>query len=114
GITVFAPDNTAFQAISSSLGSLSSNVTALTTVIGNHIINGTTVYSPSIFNGTVITSSQGENLTFTTNSSGAFVSSGQSTAQIVQTDILTENGVVHVINGVLLNTDSDQGAASSA
>jgi len=37
GVTIFAPDNTAFGAINSSLASLASNVTALSILIGNHV-----------------------------------------------------------------------------
>lgn len=48
------------------------------------------------------------------NATGHFVTSGNVTAQIVQPDVLLPNGVLHVIDRVLLNTQIDSGAASSA
>ena len=136
GYTFFAPNDGAIAAAASSLAGIESNTTALRTVLQNHvgalpryayrlrwltqfryqIINGTSVYSPSFFNTsrTTYTSSAGQTLTFTTNSTGTYVQSGNSQARIVQTDVLVNNGVLHVIDGVLVNSQSDPGAASSA
>ncbi|KAL0579085.1 hypothetical protein V5O48_002927 [Marasmius crinis-equi] len=112
GFTFFVPNNAALQAAQSSLASLQSNATAVRVVLGNHIINGSTLYSTTLANAT---SASGEPLTFITNSTGTFVSSGNvATAQIVATNVLTKNGVLHIINGVLANTQSDDAAASSA
>jgi hypothetical protein len=47
-------------------------------------------------------------------STGVFVTSGSSSAKIVQSNVLTSNGVVHLIDAVLLNTASNPAAASSA
>ncbi|KAJ3915920.1 FAS1 domain-containing protein [Lentinula edodes] len=114
GITLFAPSNSAFSAVSSTLPVLEGNLTAFTTVLQNHIINGSTLYSSEIVNGSSMTSAAGEPLTFSTNSSGTYVTSGSTTARIISTDMLCMNGVVHVIDNVFLNTDSDMSAASSA
>ncbi|KAJ4496548.1 FAS1 domain-containing protein [Lentinula lateritia] len=114
GITLFAPSNSAFSAVSSTLPVLEGNLTAFTTVLQNHIINGSTLYSSEIVNGSSMTSAAGEPLTFSTNSSGTYVTSGSTTAKIISTDMLCMNGVVHVIDNVFLNTDSDMSAASSA
>jgi len=51
---------------------------------------------------------------FVANDTGAFVMSGNSTARIIQSDIVIANGVVHVIDGVLLNQGSNTEAAASA
>lgn len=110
GLTLFAPNN---QAISQQISQFSGNQTALWAVLRNHIINGTTVYSPS-FDGSTYVSAGGEDFHFTSNSSGKFVTSGNTTAQIVQPDVLTKNGVIHIIDQVLLNTDINQNAANSA
>jgi len=110
GLTLFAPNN---QATNSEIPSISSNNTELWDVLRNHIINGTTVYSPS-FVDTTYTSAAGENLHFTSNSSGKFVTSGNVTALIVQPDVLIKNGVIHIIDRVLLNTDVDENAANNA
>ncbi|KAJ3981018.1 FAS1 domain-containing protein [Lentinula detonsa] len=114
GITLFAPSDSAFSEVSSSLPVLEGNLTAFTTVLQNHIINGSTVYSSEITNGSNFTSAAGEPLTFVTNSSGTYVTSGSTTAKIIATDILSMNGVVHVIDSVFLNIASDSSAASSA
>jgi len=113
GFTIFAPNDAAFKAASSTISSLP-NATVVSTVLANHIINGSTVYSPSISSSSNLTSAAGESLSFMTNSSGSYVMSGSSVAKIVKTDVLVKNGVLHIINGVLANTGSDSGAASSA
>jgi hypothetical protein len=79
------------------------------------VINGTTVYSPAFYGGKNYTSASGEQLTFTSNSSGTYVSTNSSnTARIMRSDVLTSNGVVHVIDSVLCDTQSNPGVASSA
>lgn len=77
------------------------------------LINGTTVYSPEL-SGANQTSAAGEPLSFSRNETGQYVTSGNVTALIVQSDVLLPNGVIHVIDRVLVNTQSDSGAASSA
>ncbi|KAF5346433.1 hypothetical protein D9758_012767 [Tetrapyrgos nigripes] len=114
GITIFVPNNDAVIQANATLLQLAQNTTALLSVLGNHIINGTSVYSPSITDGAKLTSSRGEELSFTVNATGVFVTSGNATAQIVQTDLLTENGVLHIINGVLTNAESDEQKAGDA
>ncbi|KIJ63995.1 hypothetical protein HYDPIDRAFT_133294 [Hydnomerulius pinastri MD-312] len=115
GITVFAPNNAAIAAAQSTLSGLASNTTALTAVLVNHIINGTSVYSPEIRANQSLVSAGGEQYSFTNNATGLFVSSGGSSpVQIVQSDVLVSNGVIHIVNGVLVDTSANPGAASSA
>ncbi|KAK0472694.1 FAS1 domain-containing protein [Armillaria novae-zelandiae] len=114
GFTFFAPDNAAIELEGSSLTSVTSNNTASLTILSNHIVNGTTIYSPSITASENLTSAGGEPLTFTTNSSGVFVNSGGSSARIIKTDILCKNGVLHMLDRVLINTETNPEAASSA
>ncbi|KAK0443209.1 FAS1 domain-containing protein [Armillaria borealis] len=114
GFTFFAPDNAAIELEGSSLTSVADNKTALLTVLSNHIVNGTTIYSPSITASENLTSAGGEPLTFTTNSSGTFVNSGGSSARIIKTDILCKNGVLHMLDRVLINTETNPEAATSA
>ncbi|KAG1807371.1 FAS1 domain-containing protein [Suillus variegatus] len=114
GITLFAPNNTAI-ASANCIGGLLPNATALIALFGNHIINGTTVYSPGFTNGNNYTSASGEPFAFKTNSSGVYVSSaGSNWARIMRSDVLTSNGVVHVIDSVLLDTKVNVSAAVSA
>ncbi|PBK88355.1 FAS1 domain-containing protein [Armillaria gallica] len=114
GFTFFAPDNAAIELEGSSLTSVADNKTALLTILSNHIVNGTTIYSPSITASENLTSAGGEPLTFTTNSSGTFVNSGESSARIIKTDILCKNGVLHMLDRVLINTETNPEAATSA
>jgi len=111
GITIFAPSNDAFTAAQSALAG--ANSTTVANVLGNHIINGTSVYSSQFGDGTH-TSASGENFSFNTNGTGTYVTSGGSTARIITSDILVSNGVVHSIDGVLLNSNTNPSAASSA
>lgn len=115
GITVFAPTDAAFAAAQSNLTAAGSNATLLNIILKNHIINGSTVYTGDLqgHSGS-LTSAGGEGISSTFNSSGGFVTSGNSSAAITVPDIILWNGVVHIIDHVLLNQQSDSGAASSA
>ena len=110
GLTLLVPSN---QASAQEIPQISSNRTRLWSVLRNHIINGTTVYSSSFDNITYV-SAAGQNLHFASNSTGKFVTSGNTTARITQPDVLTKNGVFHIIDRVLLNTDVNEDAADNA
>ncbi|KAG6873061.1 hypothetical protein C0995_003541 [Termitomyces sp. Mi166 len=126
GYTFFAPTNQALQNAESSLASLANNQTALANILQNHYINGTSYYSPQLYGvasnesssdlgSSIFVSAAGEPFGFNTNSSGTFVTSGNgASARIVKSDLLTENGVIHIIDNVLVNTNSDSARASSA
>ncbi|KAG6369254.1 hypothetical protein JVT61DRAFT_15560 [Boletus reticuloceps] len=115
GITLFAPNNAGVQAAQSSLSGLSKNATALLNVISNHVINGTSIYSNEISSSSPVISAGGEDYAFCSNSTGFFVSVGGSNqVQIVEPNVLTSNGVVYIVNGVMFDTNSNPGAASSA
>ncbi|KAI0917720.1 hypothetical protein AcV7_007057 [Taiwanofungus camphoratus] len=113
GFTLFAPNSSALESMMDSLQSLESNTTLLQIILNNHLINGTSVYSSELV-GQNYTSAAGENLAFSINATGQYITSGNTTAHIIQPDVLLSNGVVHVIDRVLLNTNSDASAASSA
>ncbi|EJU04730.1 FAS1 domain-containing protein [Dacryopinax primogenitus] len=114
GVTIFAPTDAALTGALGQLGQAASNMTLIQAVLGNHIVNGTTLYSTSLAGASNLTSASGEPLMMISNSSGLFVMSANSTAKVVQSDILIENGVVHLIDGVLLNPMSNSSAAESA
>ncbi|KAN0082824.1 FAS1 domain containing protein [Tylopilus felleus] len=115
GITLFVPNNAGVQAAQGSLAGISKNVTALQDVLLNHVINGTSIYSPEISTRSRYTSAAGQNFAFVSNSTGLFVSSGGSNqVQIVEANVLTSNGVMHIVNGVMLDTNYNAAAASSA
>ncbi|KAI1390497.1 FAS1 domain-containing protein [Hypoxylon trugodes] len=109
-ITIFAPNNDAFNAI----GSIVSNLTSdqLTSIVGYHVINGSVNYSTDLQN-TTFTAVNGQNITITVLNGTVYANS----AKITVPDILLENGVAHVIDEVL-NPDNASAApdttASSA
>ncbi|EIW75759.1 FAS1 domain-containing protein [Coniophora puteana RWD-64-598 SS2] len=120
GITIFAPSDEAMQRANSSLNGLASNTTALSSLIGNHIVNGSALYStlitPNASGGYLeFTTASGEPMHLASNSSGLYVQVNSSPpARVVRTDLLARNGVVHVIDNVLVDTTSDVSKASSA
>lgn len=113
GITIFAPTDDAMSAIQS----LQSNTTALSTLLLNHVINGTSVYSGDLIalgSGTNETTAAGEGIGAQFNTSGGYVTGGNATAKITTPDIVLWNGVMHIIDTVLVNTEENESAASSA
>ncbi len=100
---VFAPTNDAFAALLAELGvtkaALLANVPLLTKVLTYHVVSGRVLKAEVPLN-TSIATVQGE--TLTVNSSLAIVDQRGRTAKIIGTDVLTSNGVVHVIDKVIL------------
>ncbi|TKY90247.1 hypothetical protein EX895_000245 [Sporisorium graminicola] len=111
-VTVFAPSNEAIQAVQSTVEAATDQQRQA--VLLNHVLNGTVVYSTSLASTPSAISAAGNELRFTANATGAFVTSGNVTARIVQSDYIAKNGVVHVIDRVLLNTTENTQAAASA
>ncbi|KAL9083349.1 MAG: hypothetical protein Q9165_008549 [Trypethelium subeluteriae] len=97
-ITVFAPTNAAFAAINGTVASLTN--TQLARVLEYHVINGTVGYSTLLTNGeTISTLDNGLDVTITLPGNGS-VKVNQ--ANVVIPDVLVANGVVHVIDSVLI------------
>ncbi len=94
-VTVFVPNNAAFQAIGSALPNLT--IEDLTSILTYHVVQGTVGYSSLLTNGTSLPTVQGTNLTVTIEGDSVFVNS----ARVVVPDVLVANGVVHVIDAVL-------------
>lgn len=101
--TVFAPTNAAFAALLTELGvtkeALLANKALLTKVLTYHVVSGQVLKS-GVPVGAPITSVQGE--TFTINSALAITDQNGRNANIVATDVFTSNGVIHVIDKVIL------------
>ncbi|OCT46610.1 Stabilin-2 [Cladophialophora carrionii] len=93
-VTVFAPNNAAFEAIGSALPNLTTE--DLTSILQYHVIQGTVGYSNQLQNGSLMTV-QGNNVTIAVVDGEVFVNS----ARVVVADVLVANGVVHVIDNVL-------------
>ena len=102
--TVFAPTNDAFQALLDSNPDWNSlddiPVETLEAVLNYHVIGSANVQSKELSNGQEVEALGGK---FTIDTSdGVKVVGGSSTATVILTDAQGSNGVVHVIDTVLL------------
>ena len=98
--TVFAPVNSAFADIAGVVAGL--DEAQLADVLKYHVVAGANVRSTDLTNGMVVTTLSG---TFTVNISGGTVTltdESGATVNVIATDIQGTNGVVHVIDKVLL------------
>jgi uncharacterized surface protein with fasciclin (FAS1) repeats len=90
-VTIFAPNNAAFESIGNLVGNLTAQ--ALGAVLGYHVVVGTVDYSTKITN-TTVKSSAGQDLTLRVENGSVFVNQ----AKVILPDVLVDNGVVHVID----------------
>jgi uncharacterized surface protein with fasciclin (FAS1) repeats len=101
--TVFAPTDTAFAALLTELGvtkaQLLANKPLLTKVLTYHVIAGA-VLKANVPVGAPVTTLQGE--TLTVDATLAITDQRGRKATITATDILNSNGVIHVIDKVIL------------
>jgi uncharacterized surface protein with fasciclin (FAS1) repeats len=97
--TVFAPSDAAFAALpEGTVDSLLADPQgALTQILLYHVVPGK-VMAGDLSDGLTADTAQGSPVTFTISDSGAMVNN----ANIVATDIETTNGVIHVIDAVLI------------
>lgn len=101
--TVFAPTNDAFAALpDGTLDSLLADIPALQDVLKYHVVSGK-VMAADLSDGQVITTVEGGELTVKiTNGSVMLEDAVGNTSEVVTADVEASNGVVHVIDGVLL------------
>ena len=96
--TLFAPTDAAFNALpSGTLAALLNDLPLLTNILLHHVV-GDSVTSGMLTNGQIVTTLLGTDVTVTINSSGVFIDN----AQVTVADIVADNGVVHVIDAVLI------------
>ena len=98
--TVFAPTNDAFAALpDGTLDTLllAENVADLTSVLTYHVVSGE-VFSRDLGDGQVVETLNGGSLRVSINDDGVFING----AQVVTADVDASNGVVHVIDSVLI------------
>lgn len=101
-ITLFLPNNDAWEGVDIS----ALNEEQIATVLSYHAVQGSPVaYSTNITSAN-FTTVAGENVEVTVSESGVMVNS----ANVVRADILTANGVVHVIDGVLMPPSLSSGS----
>ena len=101
--TVFAPTNAAFAALLTELGvtkeALLANTVLLTSVLTYHVVPARVLKAEVPVN-TAISTVQGQ--TFSVSSSLVITDPNQRTSNIVAADVFTSNGVIHVVDKVIL------------
>jgi uncharacterized surface protein with fasciclin (FAS1) repeats len=97
--TVFAPTDAAFAALpAGTVETLLADPTgALTQILLYHVV-GAQALSTDLTNGQTVATLQGQTVTVTINAEGVFINN----AQVTVADIVTSNGVIHVIDAVLV------------
>ena len=102
--TVFAPTNAAFAAVDSdALSALLADTDALTNVLLTHVVGGATLSSLDAYaaNGKMLTTASGTAIDVAIDAeTGMLIIGG---ANVVISDIYTTNGVIHVIDSVILD-----------
>jgi uncharacterized surface protein with fasciclin (FAS1) repeats len=96
--TVFAPVNSAFSSIDA--GELTGNDELLEDVLTYHVIAGQEITAEDISDGQTVETLDGETLRFTVDNGTVRVNG----ATVQTADLQASNGVVHTIDGVLLET----------
>lgn len=108
--TVLAPNNAAFTNLLSRLDGFDSlddfNTTQLqdllATILTYHVVAGAAVTSGQLTEGQTITTLQGEELTVSLEGGTSFLDADGKMANVTQADVTASNGVIHVIDKVLI------------
>ena len=98
--TVFAPTDDAFLALAGALDATAEDLLALpelADILLYHVV-GATALSSDLADGQTIATLNGAEVTVTINDQGIFIND----AQVTVADIVADNGVVHVIDAVLI------------
>ena len=97
--TVFAPTDEAFTAAGIDLSTFETaeEIAALADILTYHVVSGS-VLSTALTDGLTATALNGDDVTFTVNADGVKVND----ANVVTADVAASNGVVHVIDKVLM------------
>lgn len=102
--TVFAPTNAAFADLLTRLGltkdQLLADTTLLTSVLRYHVVSGLVLRADLPVGVPISTLETGK--TFTIDNTRTITDALNNTATIVSTDVFTSNGVIHVIDKVIL------------
>lgn len=102
--TVFAPTNAAFAAVDAdALSALLADTDALTNVLLTHVVSGATLSSLDAYaaNGKMLTTASGETIEVMIDAETGMLMIGG--AKVTISDIYTTNGIIHVIDTVILN-----------
>ena len=100
--TVFAPTDDAFNALpEGTLDTVLADMDLLTSILTHHVASGS-VLSTDLSDGMMVTTLNGTELMVTINDNGVMIDN----AMVTVADIMADNGVVHVINAVLIPEES--------
>lgn len=97
--TVFAPINDAFEDIAATVAGLTT--AELTTVLTYHVLNGQVLAADIPF-GTPVATLAGQNITINAGDPPTITDTTTTPASIAATDVRASNGVIHVLDKVLL------------
>ncbi|ESU21358.1 lipoprotein precursor [Flavobacterium cauense R2A-7] len=103
--TVFAPTNTAFGSLLTELGATGLNDISQNTLentLKYHVVAGSNVLSASLMNNQSVTTFQGGNFTITTMGGAKITDANNRVSNIIAVDVQASNGVIHVLDKVLL------------
>lgn len=96
--TVFAPTDAAFAKLpKGALDGLIADKSALTSVLTYHVVAGK-VLAADVITKSAVATVNGQSIDIKVSGGKVYVNG----AQVVKTDILASNGVIHVIDGVLM------------
>jgi len=100
-VTLFIPRNAAFQHLAGAFAHMDDKT--IRRILHYHLFFGGVHHTWELQNGTVLTSAEKNDVTVIRHNNYIFVNS----AQIVTTDILLANGIVHIIDNVLSPMEPD-------
>tara|TARA_R110000796_G_scaffold252631_1_gene389160 strand:- start:40083 stop:42092 length:2010 start_codon:yes stop_codon:yes gene_type:complete len=109
--TVFAPTNDAFADLLANLDGYASlndfntpeKKELLATILSYHVVAGAAVKSTDLTNGQEITTAQGEKLSVSITGGSVYIQdSSDADARVILADVEAKNGIVHVIDKVLI------------
>jgi len=99
-VTIFAPSDAAFAKLPE--GTLESLTTEQAkAIVSRHVVPGASVYAADVATGTVGTFG-GEDIELIKNDDGVQVSYNGNAVNVVSADVKANNGVIHVIDAVIL------------
>ena len=103
--TVFAPTNVAFSDLLTELSANSLNdipQATLENTLKYHVVAGANVISTSLTNNMMVTTFQGQDFTVTTTGGAKITDANGRESNIIATDVQCTNGIIHVIDKVIL------------
>ena len=96
--TLFAPTDAAFNALpTGTVSALLNDIPQLTGILLHHVV-GDSVMSTMLSNGQIVTTLLGTDIIITIDTTGVYIDN----ALVTVADVIADNGVVHVIDAVLL------------